>query len=94
MTTLVSARLRALAGVTLLAALGALAPASTSADTQAAPAPSPAQRTLIELHEYVGAGWWSAAAATSPSAQIIPASWVAPLAPESIVRPQRGPDAA
>ena len=94
MRTLVFARFRALAGVSLIAAFGALAPASTSADPQATAPPSPAQRTLIELHEYVGAGWWSAAAAMSPSAQMIPASWLVPLAPERIITPQRGLDAA
>ena len=94
MRILVSARLRAMAGLSLIAALGALAPAATSADTRPAPGPSPAQRTLIELHEYVGAGWWSAAATTPPSAQMIPASWVVPVAPERIITPQRRGEAA
>jgi len=75
MKTSISAHMRAAAGLSLIAALSALAPAATSADTRATPQPTPAQQTLIELHEYVGAGWWSPVAATPPAAPVI-----APLA--------------
>jgi hypothetical protein len=81
----ISACSRALASVWLIAGLGALIPAATSADMPTAPQPTPAQQTLIELHECVGAGWWSpvsanppAMPASTPRARQVPAQWTVP----------------
>src|ERR1700709_1366503 len=86
MKTSIGAHLRAIAGLSLIAGLAALGSAATSADTRAAPQPTPAQQTLIELHEYVGAGWWSPVAPTPPAASLstprpgpVPAQWTIPL---------------